>query len=97
VAIDDDEIANVTSCQEVAIRFDAYPGEAFQGRLARIHPRSEIRDAQNVFIGEVALENTGVTLRPGMKGVARIAPTDESLLGGVARRLWHAITAAVGV
>ncbi|MEX2141896.1 MAG: efflux RND transporter periplasmic adaptor subunit [Pirellulales bacterium] len=96
VAIDDDEVACVHEGQQVSIRFDAHSGETFVGQLTRIHPRSETRDARNVFIGEVTLEHTDVALRPGMKGAARISLASESLLTGLLSRLWHALTAMVG-
>ncbi len=97
VAIDDEEVARITVGQKVALRFDAHPGETIIGRLSRIHPRSELRESQNVFVGEVTIENANVILRPGMKGAARIVVADESLLGGFVRRLWHSLAAQIGV
>jgi hypothetical protein len=97
VAIEDDEVASVQEGQQVSIRFDAHSGETFVGQLARIHPRSETRDARNVFIGEVTLENTEVALRPGMQGAARISVAGESLLSGLVTRLWHALVGLVGL
>ena len=41
-------------------------------KFERIHPRAELREEQNVFIGEVRLENPRQTLHPGMRGHARI-------------------------
>ena len=91
VAIEDEDVASVHEGEQVSIRFDAHPGETLVGQLARIHPRSEIRDARNVFIGEVTLEKTAVALRPGMKGAARIALGDENLLAGLVARFWHSL------
>jgi RND family efflux transporter MFP subunit len=96
VAIDDDEVASVHEGQQASIRFDAHPGERFVGKLSRIHPRSEIRDSRNVFIGEVTLENVDVALRPGMKGSAQIRLADVSLLAGLTTRLWHSLVKLVG-
>jgi biotin carboxyl carrier protein len=96
IAIDDDEIAQVAVGQTVSIHFDAHPNDAFEGRLARIHPRSETRDSRNVFIGEVLIEDAKSTLRPGMKGKARIELDGESLGGGLFRRGWHAVERLLG-
>jgi multidrug efflux pump subunit AcrA (membrane-fusion protein) len=97
VEIEDNEVASVHEGEQVSIRFDAHPDQTFVGQLARIHPRSEIRDSRNVFIGEVALEKTDVALRPGMKGAARIALRDENLLTGLVARLWHSFVRLIGL
>jgi hypothetical protein len=79
VAIADDEITHVRPGMDVTIRLDAFPGQSWTGRLERVHPRSEIRDEANVFIGEVSLDNRDHTLRPGMKGRAKIAADRHTL------------------
>jgi multidrug efflux pump subunit AcrA (membrane-fusion protein) len=97
VAIADDDIALVEVGQPVSIRFDAYAGDEFAGRLLRIHPRSETRDSRNVFIGEVMLDEAAGALRPGMKGKARIAIGGKSLAGGLCQRGWHTIAMLLGL
>jgi multidrug efflux pump subunit AcrA (membrane-fusion protein) len=92
VSIDDDEVAQVHEGQPVSIYFDAYRGETLAGKLARIYPRSEIRDSRNVFVGEVVLEGNKLSLRPGMKGTARIDAAHRNLLFGVCQRAWHWIS-----
>jgi hypothetical protein len=42
------------------------------GAIARIHPRSVTREKDNVFLGEIPLDNEDGDLRPGMKGRAAI-------------------------
>ena len=37
------------------MKLDAFPGTIWNGRIDKIHPRSEIRDSKNVFIAEVSL------------------------------------------
>ena len=96
VAIGDDDIALIDAGQHVTIRFDAYAGEEFAGRLVRIHPRSETRDSRNVFIGEDVLDEAGAALRPGMKGKARIVIESKSLAGGLAERAWHTVSMYLG-
>jgi hypothetical protein len=97
VAIADDDISLVETGQPVTIRFDAYAGEEFVGRVERIHPRSETRDSRNVFIGEVALDEAASALRPGMKGTARIVIEGKSLAGGIGGRAWHTIATFLGL
>lgn len=72
VAIADNEIGYASIGQSVEMRIDAYPNQTWQAKLTKIQPRSEIRDATNVFIAEVELDNTEGRLRPGMKGRARV-------------------------
>jgi len=47
--------------------------------IKSIHPRSEIRDAQNVFIAKIEFENEYDQFRPGMKGTVRIDGERRSL------------------
>lgn len=73
IAIPEEDIAFVHPEMPLTIRLEAGPSESIEGRLVRVHPRSEIRHEQNVFIGEMEVENTSGGLRPGMRGTARIA------------------------
>jgi multidrug resistance efflux pump len=79
VVIPDTEIPLAVVGQEVEVRLDAFPGRVWQGWLARVHPRSEVRDEQNIFVAEVRLPNEGLQWRPGMKGRAKIASGPQRL------------------
>jgi RND family efflux transporter MFP subunit len=79
VSVEDDEISNITKGQKVQVRLDAFPGEVWEAVVTKVHPRSEIRDEQNVFIAEVELDNTAGNLRPGMKGRAKIVTPTRTL------------------
>ena len=48
-------------------------------RVARIHPRSVTREKDNVFLGEIPLDNADGALRPGMKGRATVRTGSRSL------------------
>jgi hypothetical protein len=72
VAIADDEVSYVSKGQDVTVRLDAYPFRTWRAVLTKVQPRSEIRDQDNVFIGEAELDNSDGALRPGMKGRAKI-------------------------
>ena len=73
VAVPQRELAHVETGQQVVVRLDAFPQQSWEVSLERLHPRSELRDNENVFIGEVTLDNDDETLRPGMDGRASIA------------------------
>lgn len=72
VAIADDEIALAEAGQTVRLKLDAYPGQSWDSSLARIEPRAQQRETDNVFIAEAALDNSSHDLRPGMKGTATV-------------------------
>ncbi len=91
IAIPEDDIRFVTSRMCVDIRLDAFPFERWSATLDRISPRSELKDNENVFIGEATIPNPGGKLRPGMRGKARIT-TIRRPLGW---NLFHKALAAV--
>lgn len=72
ISIPEADIRHTRIGQHVGIVLEAFPGQTWTGTLSRIHPRSEIRDDEHVFIGEVELENSSGRLRPGMQGYADI-------------------------
>ena len=55
IEVKDEEISHVVEGQKAVVKLDAYPGEVWKGRIDKIHPRSEIRETNNVFIAEVSL------------------------------------------
>jgi multidrug resistance efflux pump len=79
LAVPDEEISRVEMDMTAAISLDAYPETAWNGAITRIHPRSVTREKDNVFLGEVHLDNTDLTLRPGMKGRAKVSTGNRSL------------------
>jgi hypothetical protein len=86
VAIPDERIAYVQEGSAVRFRLDSMPRTSFHGRLTRIHPRAEVRDAQNVFIGEVRIAKDAGSLRPGMRGHAKLAAGHRSLFWSLFHR-----------
>ena len=89
IEIRDEDIVHVEVGQKVAVRLDAYPGMVWNGTIDKIHPRSEIRDANNVFIAEVSLGEGGEVLRPGMKGSAAITTSSHALLWIMLHKAWY--------
>jgi multidrug efflux pump subunit AcrA (membrane-fusion protein) len=63
---------HIAAGDAVELRFDGRLSEPVRGHLARVRPRSEIRDAADVFVAEVELPNPTDTLRPGQRGRAVI-------------------------
>ncbi|MCA9090497.1 MAG: efflux RND transporter periplasmic adaptor subunit [Planctomycetaceae bacterium] len=75
----------------VAIHLEGAAQRGFQGKIARIRPRSELRDDEYVFIAEVLLENSELQLRPGMHGRCQI-DSGHCLLGWrVLNRPWQQV------
>ena len=82
LAVPDDEIPHVDAGMSATLRLDAYPDVAWTGSVTSILPRSVTREKDNVFLAEVPLDNRDRTLRPGMKGHARIC-SDRTSLGWI--------------
>ena len=80
----------------MTIRLDAYPGKSWAGQLARINPRSEERDDDNVFIGEVVLNSADGVLRPGMKGRSTIEGPRYPLAWLLLRTPWNSVLRWMG-
>ncbi len=79
IAIPEEDIRHVRAEQSLEVVLDAYPGQRFEAKLSRIHPRSEVRETEHVFIGEFELDNPDETLRPGMQGTAAITTSYHTL------------------
>ena len=72
IAIPDDEVSQIKEGHPVKIWIDGQESEPITAEISQIHPRSETRNADNVFIAEIEFPNEDERLRPGMKGSARI-------------------------
>ena len=79
IEVPDEDVAFVAKDQSVEMRFEAYPDRGWSGTIGRLHPRSETRQQNNVFIAEVQLTNSNAQLRPGMSGRAAIKVGSRSL------------------
>ena len=73
VEIPEDDVRFVQPGMQAQIRLAAFPLQPFAGTIERLHPRAELKESRNVFIAEVACDNSNGQLRPGMRGNARIA------------------------
>jgi|GEM_PF-1520215 len=79
IAIPADEASQVKQGHPVTVWIEGQEDRPLESVIERIHPRSEIRDALNIFVAELRFENPEETLRPGMKGVVRIDAEKRSL------------------
>ncbi|MHC4403362.1 MAG: efflux RND transporter periplasmic adaptor subunit [Planctomycetota bacterium] len=96
VAIPEDEISYVRAGQQAIIHLEACPGADHHGTISKIHPRSEIRDHQNVFLAEVALMNSGGNLRPGMRGRAKIIGPCRTWAWNLFHKPWESLCLTFG-
>ena len=79
IAIPADEASQVKQGHPVTVWIEGQEDRPLKSSIARIHPRSETRDAKNIFVAELQFENPDETFRPGMKGVVRIDAEKRSL------------------
>jgi RND family efflux transporter MFP subunit len=54
----------ITGNMQARVKLDMYPGEAFSGRIYRVHPT--VDETTRTFKAEVLVDNAGEKLRPGM-------------------------------
>ncbi len=91
IAIPSEEIAHVEVGQNTRVWIEGLESQSIVGRVDRIHPQSVLRDARNVFIAEVTVENPDDRLRPGMQGRARIDCNSKTLGWTLFHKPWHYI------
>ena len=80
VNIDERDIAALRAGDGGRLVFAAEPGREHAIRIDTIVPVAFTEDGQNRFRAEATLEDGDDSLRPGMRGVARIAAGERSLL-----------------
>ncbi|MCP4174611.1 MAG: efflux RND transporter periplasmic adaptor subunit [Fuerstiella sp.] len=73
IEIPEEDVRHVRSNMTLSFHLNAMPSETFNAQILRIHPRGELRDQENVFVAEAEFENGSTTLRPGMKGTAKVS------------------------
>jgi multidrug resistance efflux pump len=96
IAIPEEEIAHTDEGMEVILRVDAYPARQWHGTIAKIFPRSEIRDGQSVFLAEAHLDNASGLLRPGMHGRAKIIGPRRTLGWSLFHKPYESLALLIG-
>ena len=96
IAIREDDLPYVRPGMQATIQLHAFPLRSFVAKIERIHPRAEIRNAENVFLAEIELDNPAGIFRPGMRGKATIAADRYPLGWNLLRRPITATLAWLG-
>ena len=96
VAVPEKEVTYVAAGRRVAVRLNAYPSTILDGVVRRVHPRSEIRNDDSVFVAEVYLDNDSELLRPGMKGQAKIVGARRMLGWILLHDAWYWLAGRLG-
>lgn len=96
VAIGEDDLAYVRTGMEVEFYLHALPGRSLRGTLKHIHPQAELRDHDNVFIGEVHAQDTEGMLRPGMRGRSWVRSDRHPLGWNLFHKAYFAVCRAIG-
>lgn len=91
VEIPESELANVSSNTVASIRLEAFPNQRFDGTLKRICPRAELRNKQQVFVGEIELPNDAAQLKPGMRGRVSLQAGQSTLGWRLFHRSWNKV------
>lgn len=92
IAIPAEELAQVEIGMPVTIWIEGREDEPIRTTLQRIHSRSEIRDAGNVFVGEAEVPATYENLRPGMKASTRIDGLQHPLAWNLFHKPYYFVT-----
>jgi HlyD family secretion protein len=64
--VDETDIGKVQAGQEARIRVDAYPGQAFRGKIQKIEPQAIVEQNVTMFPVLIRIPNEQEILRPGM-------------------------------
>lgn len=74
-----EDLGSILPGTEVVAHFDAAHSLQWTGTLERIDPRGQVIDSKVIFVADVQVPNTEFSLRPGMKGSARLVAGNRSL------------------
>jgi RND family efflux transporter MFP subunit len=80
IEVDERDIARVRPGQPGRLALAATPGETLAFRVSRILPVAVAGDGRNFFEVEAVFDDEGSALRPGLRGVAKIAVGEHSVL-----------------
>jgi len=80
IEVDERDIAQVQPGRPGRLALAATPGETLGFRVSRILPVAVASDGRNFFEVEAVFDSANHALRPGLRGVAKIAAGEHSLL-----------------
>ena len=87
IEVDERDISRIRIAQPGSLALSALPWDKLPLRIARITPLASPVDGKNVFEVEASLEHQPDSLRPGLRGVARISVGEAPLLWAWTHRL----------
>jgi multidrug efflux pump subunit AcrA (membrane-fusion protein) len=95
IEVDERDVALVSAGLQGRLALASVPGRVFDFDVVRLLPVAVAADGRNFFEMEGALQAEGKTLRPGMRGVAKIAAGRRSPAWIATHRLfdWLRLTA----
>lgn len=82
VDVDEADVGQVKPEQEATFAVDAYPGRKYPARIQRVGFGSQVKEGVVSYLTVLTVDNTDLTLRPGMTATAEIvtARRDNALL-----------------
>ncbi len=96
VAIAEEDLAYVRTGMKVEFYLHALPGRTMDGMLQHVHPKAELRDHENVFVGEVHVDDPDGLLRPGMRGRSWVRADRQPLGWNLFHKAYFAVRHALG-
>lgn len=96
IAVPENDIAHVREGMRVEFFINALPDDVMRGTVSRLHPRSELRDHDNIYIAEVRVVDPSNVLRPGMRGRAKIWSDRHTLAWNLFHKAFYAFCRALG-
>lgn len=96
IAVPESDIVHAREGMQVDFYVHALPTRALGGTISRVHPRAELRNHDNVYIAEVRISDAENTLRPGMRGRAKIISDRHPLGWNLFHKAYFALRHATG-
>lgn len=97
IAIDEADVQRLRIGMPVRFRLDAMPNQRFESTIDRIHPRSELRDGENVFVAEADLVDVDGLVRPGMRGSGHVETDSHAIGWNLFHKAYHRLLFSLGV
>ncbi len=76
--IDEIDVAHAAVGQAVQVRFDAFPGESFDGKLTRLFPAASTQRGSTTYSAIVDFDAKGANIRPGMGATLKIQTIEKT-------------------
>jgi multidrug efflux pump subunit AcrA (membrane-fusion protein) len=96
IAVPERDLQQVAVGMDAIVRLDACRGTTCQAAIEKLNPRAETIDGEHVFVAELAIDNPGELLRPGMNGTATVLGRVHPWIWNVSHKLWENMAALCG-